>query len=392
MGGERMAGCQNVVQTIFRAGRKEVRPLLLLVAVEHTKSSRFVQARVAITLFPTLRSTITMKRLGSASIWTSSIPPWSRMVRLIHLNGISKVDKSMFTSELLFLLTFTPPDGKWYLRQYGYVPFAVLDVSSTGRQTREGSRTLEVGGEGIFLLKTLPSSLTLFHKYAFEDFGIRQVAQLLGKADDVAKYTQRSLVRSSPVYPFLFSWQDLVISQCLGPFCSQRRLQRCEWHGPFCFRILKFDSGFAQKRYSNGTFFYTDPIDCSSNDKDNTRECSLQGDNVVGFYESSSWEYSWYVHQPELTMAVWTVTLRYAPHDTAHLIELMGGNVSVAVLKNVRYVGLMRQLGNLCQSTWPLLQCQPLFLSTIPHGIDYTRLDIIFLETNRLSKCVLLLL
>lgn len=29
--------------------------------------------------------------------------------------------------------------------QYGYVPFAVLDVSSTGRQTREGSRTLEVG-------------------------------------------------------------------------------------------------------------------------------------------------------------------------------------------------------------------------------------------------------
>lgn len=29
-------------------------------------------------------------------------------------------------------------------RQFGYVPFAVLDVSSTGRQTREGSRTLEV--------------------------------------------------------------------------------------------------------------------------------------------------------------------------------------------------------------------------------------------------------
>lgn len=31
-------------------------------------------------------------------------------------------------------------------RQYKYVPFSVLDVSSTGRQTREGSRTLEVGG------------------------------------------------------------------------------------------------------------------------------------------------------------------------------------------------------------------------------------------------------
>jgi hypothetical protein len=31
-----------------------------------------------------------------------------------------------------------------YFRQHGYVPFGVLDVSSTGRQTREGSRTLEV--------------------------------------------------------------------------------------------------------------------------------------------------------------------------------------------------------------------------------------------------------
>lgn len=29
-------------------------------------------------------------------------------------------------------------------RQYGYVPFGVLDTQSTGRQTREGSRTLEV--------------------------------------------------------------------------------------------------------------------------------------------------------------------------------------------------------------------------------------------------------
>ena len=29
-------------------------------------------------------------------------------------------------------------------RQFGYVPFGVLDTSSTGRQTREGSRTLEV--------------------------------------------------------------------------------------------------------------------------------------------------------------------------------------------------------------------------------------------------------
>ena len=48
-----------------------------------------------------------------------------------------------------------------------------------------------------------------------------------------------------------------------------------------------------QKRRPDGTFAYTDPVDCSPVDTDENRECSLQGDNVVGFYESSSWEYSW---------------------------------------------------------------------------------------------------
>ncbi|KAJ2930255.1 hypothetical protein H1R20_g6808, partial [Candolleomyces eurysporus] len=90
-------------------------------------------------------------------------------------------------------------------KRYGYVPFSVLDTASTGRQTREGSRTLE---------------------YAFEDFAVRQVAQLLGKTADVETYTNRSM-----------------------------------------------------------------------------------GSNVNGFYESSSWEYSWFV-----------------PHDTAQLVTLMGGN------------------------------------------------------------------
>ncbi|KAF5322756.1 hypothetical protein D9619_001318 [Psilocybe cf. subviscida] len=137
-------------------------------------------------------------------------------------------------------------------KQYGYVPFAVLDVSSTGRQTREGSRTLE---------------------YAFEDFGIRQVAQLLGKSDDVTKYTNRSL-------SYRNVWDPSVTS-------------------------------FMQKRYPNGTFSFQNPINCSPNDNSTTRACSLEGTNVNGFYESSSWEYSW-----------------YAPHDTAHLIDLMGGNAT----------------------------------------------------------------
>ncbi|KIM83325.1 glycoside hydrolase family 92 protein [Piloderma croceum F 1598] len=140
-------------------------------------------------------------------------------------------------------------------QHYGYVPFAVLDPSSTGRQTREGSRTLE---------------------YAFEDFAIRQVAQLLQKNDDIKTYTNRSLFYRNV-------WDPSVVSDGY--------------------------KGFAQKRFMNGSFAHTDPIDCSPKDSDQSRECSLQEDNQVGFYESSSWEYSW-----------------FAPHDTAHLVEIMGGN------------------------------------------------------------------
>ncbi|KAF5355492.1 hypothetical protein D9758_006356 [Tetrapyrgos nigripes] len=140
-------------------------------------------------------------------------------------------------------------------KQFGFVPFAVLDTGSTGRQTREGSRTLE---------------------YAFEDFGIRQVAKLLGHSDDEERYLNRSLFYRNV-------WDPSVVSDGF--------------------------KGFMQKRFSNGTFAFTDPANCSPNDKNESRSCSLQGDNVNGFYESSSWEYSW-----------------YAPHDTAHLIELMGGN------------------------------------------------------------------
>jgi putative alpha-1,2-mannosidase len=143
-------------------------------------------------------------------------------------------------------------------KKYGYVPYAVLDVSSTGRQTREGSRTLE---------------------YAFEDFGIRQVAQLLNKTDDVARYTNRSLFYRNV-------WDPSVNSDGF--------------------------SGFAQKRFPNGTFSFQDPANCSPRDSDDSRACSLQWSNQNGFYESSSWEYSW-----------------FAPHDTAQLIELMGGNVRI---------------------------------------------------------------
>ena len=60
-----------------------------------------------------------------------------------------------------------------------------------------------------------------------------------------------------------------------------------------------------QRRFPNGTFATRDPADCSPKD-DQKQDC-----DISGFYESSSWEYSWFV-----------------PHDMAHLVNLMGGNVS----------------------------------------------------------------
>ncbi|KIP11580.1 glycoside hydrolase family 92 protein [Phlebiopsis gigantea 11061_1 CR5-6] len=138
--------------------------------------------------------------------------------------------------------------------KYGYVPASAFETDSVGRQTREGSRTLE---------------------YSFEDFAIRNVALLMNKTSEFNTFTDRAL-------NYRNVWDSSVESDGF--------------------------KGFMQKRFANGTFTFTDPVACSPIDNV-SRSCSLQDDNVVGFYESSSWEYSWFV-----------------PHDTAHLIELMGGN------------------------------------------------------------------
>ncbi|KAH8994062.1 glycoside hydrolase family 92 protein, partial [Lactarius akahatsu] len=182
----------------------------------------------------------------------------------IHYHNEAKalgVDLTELYAAQLADAEVNPPEWNIQGRQsnvynyYGYVPYGALDTSSIGRTTREGSRTLE---------------------YAFEDFAIRQVALLLNKADDEAKYANRSL-------SYRNIWDPTVESDG--------------------FR------GFMQKRFPNGTFAVVDPVACSPNDPRPNRECSLQSDNTIGFYESSSWEYSWFV-----------------PHDMAYLITMMGGN------------------------------------------------------------------
>lgn len=77
-------------------------------------------------------------------------------------------------------------------REFGYVPFGAFDPASTGRATREGSRTLEVSAN-VSIPGSNPERTSII-QYAFNDFGVRQTALLLGKTDDVATYTNRSLV------------------------------------------------------------------------------------------------------------------------------------------------------------------------------------------------------
>jgi putative alpha-1,2-mannosidase len=147
--------------------------------------------------------------------------------------------------------------------KYGYIPFAVYDTETVGRQTREASRTLE---------------------YANNDFGIRNVALLLGKKDDSNKLTKRALY-----------WKNVFDSKT---------------------KSMGFNT-FVQKRYTNGTFASVDPITCSPIDPDN-HPCSLQQENVYGIYETSSWEYSLFV-----------------PFDTAGLIHLLSDGNKKEFVKRV---------------------------------------------------------
>jgi len=70
-------------------------------------------------------------------------------------------------------------------------------------------------------------------------------------------------------------------------------------------------SGFAQPRFVNGTFGFTNPVTCSPVDPNPDSSCARGDDNVSGFYESSSWEMSF-----------------FAPQSVATLVELMGGNTT----------------------------------------------------------------
>ncbi|KAG9234706.1 glycoside hydrolase family 92 protein [Amylocarpus encephaloides] len=139
-------------------------------------------------------------------------------------------------------------------KSLGYIPAQDFDYKGTGTMTRSVSRTLE---------------------YSYNDFALTQIANGLGgKESDIEKYTKRS-----------GNWQNLFKAD----------------------QTSRGFTGFLQPKYLNKTFGFQDPITCSNVDPNPSSVCSLQR-TAVETFESSIWEYSFFV-----------------PHDQATLITLFGG-------------------------------------------------------------------
>ncbi|KAE8223856.1 hypothetical protein CF319_g3167 [Tilletia indica] len=154
--------------------------------------------------------------------------------------------KEQILAQLVKESYVTPPEWNSFGRQigvyekYGYIPFGVFDSTSTGRQTREASRTLE---------------------YAFNDFGVALAAKELG---DEQLY--QNMLNRSENYKNTF---DSTVES----------------------RGFK---NYPQKRRTDGSFVYTDPTFCSPIDNASGHSCSLQQENIFGTYESSPAEYAFW--------------------------------------------------------------------------------------------------
>ncbi|KAG5341467.1 hypothetical protein C0989_010224 [Termitomyces sp. Mn162] len=162
------------------------------------------------------------------------------------------------TDDLYQALVDTAENTNTAWKMFGYIPTDWVDPSgAVGLPTREASRATE---------------------YALGDFAVRQAAIALNKSDaDIAKYSNRSM-------NFVNHWDPSVTSDGF--------------------------SGFLQRRFQNGTFAFSPPNACSPVDPV-SHSCARGTDNDVGFYESSSWEMSF-----------------FAPQSMSTIVRLMGGSAT----------------------------------------------------------------
>ncbi|KAF9059872.1 glycoside hydrolase family 92 protein [Rhodocollybia butyracea] len=153
--------------------------------------------------------------------------------------------------------------GNWDLQGRQATEWVNLNYIPDGRSGYGGASTRQV-------------SRTL--EYAFGDFTISQVAKILGKTTDAAKFTLRAN----------------------GSFNM--------WNSNTTLPGFPSVTGMMQLKSKDGVFDkYTDPRHCSVNDPKHAT-CYLDPSNHDGFYEASPAVYS-----------------QYVPHDTAQLINFQGG-------------------------------------------------------------------
>lgn len=162
----------------------------------------------------------------------------------------------------------------------GYVPVQDFDYNGFGTMTRSISRTLE---------------------YSYNDFTISQIAKGLGNRADVEKY-----VDSSGNWKNLFKAdQTSYINQTINTGFV----------------------GFFQPKFLNETWAFQDPLQCSNIPNNLDQTCSLQN-NAAETFESSIWEYSFFV-----------------PHDMGTLITSLGGPAAFVRRldymhdQNITYIG-----------------------------------------------------
>ncbi|CZT14825.1 probable alpha-1,2-mannosidase family protein [Ramularia collo-cygni] len=146
-------------------------------------------------------------------------------------------------------------------KSLNYIPIEDFDYKGFGTKTRSVSRSLE---------------------YSYNDFCISVLASALGNMADTEKYSLSS-----------GNWQNLYKADQIS-----NKINSTESTG---------FTGFFQPKYQNMTWAFQEPLRCSNIDTNTTSICSLQV-TAGETFESSIWEYSFYV-----------------PHDQAKLIKTMGG-------------------------------------------------------------------
>lgn len=162
----------------------------------------------------------------------------------------------------------------------GYIPVLDFDYKGFGTFTRSVSRTLE---------------------YAYNDFVIASMASGLGHPDDTTKYNGRAE-----------NWQNIFKANQTSDLLNSTTSTGFV--------------GFFQPKYLNGTWGFQDPLECSNIDT-TTSACSLTNNGPETF-ESSIWEYSFYVPQDQAAL----ITAFGGPDDFVNRLNYLHDN-------NITYIG-----------------------------------------------------